>query len=299
MEPVSLILQALVAGAQAATTDAIKSGYNKLKALIQQKWVGKPDAETMLNGYEEVVLNGREKDREAWENLLKEKLRESSIHEDQQIRQEAERLLESSIRITGSQVALKNQHQQVFNVDQKKQTSATDKATISQDTISANGDAIKVGRDFTQKTIEKQTRLAALLWLLALALTGVIGFGVYLFMTGRLQLPGQPAFPERGINSEQLPAATEQRVSLIQGGMTFAQVEEKLGVHLKLYSEISHANTPFGSMYARMNMKGEAIYSCVLEDGSPFYFGFIQTVQPDRLVLVRKAATPWDLTPPR
>jgi hypothetical protein len=35
----------------------------------------------------------------------------------------------------------------------------------------------------------KQTRLALLLWLLALALTGVIGFGVYLFMQGRLQLP--------------------------------------------------------------------------------------------------------------
>jgi hypothetical protein len=135
-------------------------------------------------------------------------------------------------------------------------------------------------------------------------LTGVIGFGVYLFMTGRLQLPGQPAIPERGFNSEQPPAVAEQKVSLaaldsIQGGMTFEQVEEKLGVPLKLYSETSYATTPMGSWYAsNMNVKGDAIYSCVLEDGSSFYFGFIQTAEPDRLVLVRKATTPSDSETP-
>jgi hypothetical protein len=74
---------------------------------------------------------------------------------------------------------------------------ATTGATISEDTISAGQNAYKVGRDFSQSTTyNRQTRLAVLLWLLALALTGVIGFGVYLFMTGRLQLPKQPAIQE-------------------------------------------------------------------------------------------------------
>jgi hypothetical protein len=118
-------------------------------------------------------------------------------------------------------------------------------------------------------------------------------------MTGRLQLPGQPAIPERGFNSEQPPAVAEQKVSLaaldsIQAGMTFEQVEEKLGVPLKLYSE-----TSYFAWYASItNVKADAIYSCVLEDGSSFYFGFIQTAEPDRLFLVRKAITPSDSETP-
>lgn len=189
------------------------------------------------------------------------------------------------------------------SIDQSRQASsgdtATTGATIQKDAISANRDAIKVGRD--QIIQNRQTRLAVLLWFLALALTGVIGFGVYLFMTGRLQLPGQPAIPERGINSEKPPAVAEQRVTLtalnsIKGGMNFAQVEEKLGVKLKLYSEVSFATTPMGSWYAsNMNVKGAAAYNCVLEDGSPFYFTFVQIAKPDSFVLYAKSATPPDL----
>jgi hypothetical protein len=78
--------------------------------------------------------------------------------------------------------------------------------------------------------------------------------------------------------------------------MNFAQVEEKSGVKLKLHSEVSFATTPMGSWYAsNMNVKGAAAYSCVLEDGSSFYFTFLQTAKPDSFVLYAKSATPPDL----
>jgi len=285
MEPVvTTILQALEVGARAASTDiasdSVKSIYNNLKQLIKQKWVDKPEepnAETVLAGYASKP--------KLWESMLAQKLEESGIKQDKNIYQQAKQLIQavdSSVKSVDSSVHIRNQQR-------------------------SRSPGHHVEGDWNQKTY-KQTRLAALLWLLALALTGVIGLGVYLFMTGRLQLLGQPSIPGQVTNSGKPSATSERRVTQtaldsIQAGMTFAQVEERLGVHLKLYSEISYtnayANTPLGSLYESMtNIKSVSTYSCVLEDGSLFYFAFSQTAQSDSFVLYVKSATPLDLTKP-
>ena len=59
MEPISLILAALVAGATAATQEtagkAVKDAYEGLKTLIKQKFTdqGKADSSTILDKYEQ------------------------------------------------------------------------------------------------------------------------------------------------------------------------------------------------------------------------------------------------------
>jgi hypothetical protein len=129
-------------------------------------------------------------------------------------------------------------------------------------------------------------------------LTGVIGFGVYLFMTGRLQPPGQPAIPERGINSEQPSAVAEQKVALtalnsIQARMTLEEVQTKLDVQLKPYSEISYS-----SLTSDPPWDSAAVYSCVLEDGSSFYLTFVRYTKSDNLVFFAKSVTPPNLMNP-
>lgn len=286
----SLILPALAAGAQAAATgiatDEIKHIYDELKILIKQKWIGKPSAEKLLSEYE--------KDRESWEQILTEKLEQSSIAKDNNILQKAEQLLQK-INVP-------------ISVDQSRQASAGDVAVtgsnISKDTISAGQSIYKNVRDISQSTTHnRQTRLAVLLWLLTLALTGVIGFGVYLFMTGRLQLPGKSTtsgqFPNNENlgelpNNEKPPAIPEQRVMMevldsIQARMTPEEIQEKLGIRLKLYSEVSYTDI-FGTRIAAWD--GAAIYSFTIEDGSPFYLTFLRYHNSNKLVLVAKSATP-------
>jgi hypothetical protein len=288
MEPViSLILPALAAGAQAAATgiatDEVKHIYNELKTLIQQKWIGKPSADKLLSEYE--------KDPESWEEVLAEKLEQSGIAQDKHIVQKAEQLLQK-INISTT-------------VNQSRKASsghtATTGATISEDTISAGQNAYKIGRDFSQSTTHnRQTRLAVLLWFLALALTGVIGFGVYLFMTGRLQLPGQPTTSGQFSSNGKPPVKAEQRVTLttlssIQEGMTLEETQTKLGVQLRLYSDMSYASI-FGNTWVQTsNIKRMTAYSCTLEDGSLFYLTFIQHANSDSLNFFAKSATPPDL----
>jgi hypothetical protein len=52
MDPVALIVSALIAGAASAGKDAasnaVKDGYSGLKALLQRRFQGKPSAETAL-----------------------------------------------------------------------------------------------------------------------------------------------------------------------------------------------------------------------------------------------------------
>jgi hypothetical protein len=52
MDPVILIVSALVAGAASATTETasnvVKDAYSSLKALLQRRFQGKPAAETAL-----------------------------------------------------------------------------------------------------------------------------------------------------------------------------------------------------------------------------------------------------------
>ncbi|MEO8417860.1 MAG: hypothetical protein ABI475_03960 [Methylophilaceae bacterium] len=89
MDPITLILSALVAGATAAAketaTEAVKDAYHGLKALIQSKFSGRPDAESVLSGYE--------KKPEVWKEPVKDALTETAADKDDTIIKAAQALL--------------------------------------------------------------------------------------------------------------------------------------------------------------------------------------------------------------
>ncbi len=89
MDPITLILSALVAGATAAAketaTEAVKDAYHGLRALIRSKFSGKPDAETALGGYE--------KKPEVWKEPVKDALTETAADKDEAILKAAQALL--------------------------------------------------------------------------------------------------------------------------------------------------------------------------------------------------------------
>lgn len=81
MDPITLILNALTAGAaasiQSTTSDAVKDLYNGLKTRIQHKLSGKQNAELVLSEYES--------DPETWETPLKKVLTQEQIDREQDI----------------------------------------------------------------------------------------------------------------------------------------------------------------------------------------------------------------------
>lgn len=82
MEPVSLILTALVTGAaEAIGGDA----YKRLKDVIKHKFAGKPRAE--------MVLAEHEKQPEVWEKPLEAELIEVGADKDEEIIKKAQELL--------------------------------------------------------------------------------------------------------------------------------------------------------------------------------------------------------------
>jgi len=135
MEPaISVILNALAAGAQSAaagTQSAAKDVaisetkriYDWLKSRIQDKWIGKPDATTILNAYE--------KDSKSWsKEVLAQKLEESGIHKDKNVLQQANKLIQevnTSVQITDPQVAVSSNSQET--VDNSRRNSSGDTVT--------------------------------------------------------------------------------------------------------------------------------------------------------------------------
>jgi len=89
MEPITLIVSALGAGATVAlketASQAVKDIYAGLKALIQKRFAGKPEAE--------MVLAQHEKKPKVWETPLKDALVETGADKDEAIVQAAEKLL--------------------------------------------------------------------------------------------------------------------------------------------------------------------------------------------------------------
>ena len=89
MEPTSIILTALLAGATAAAKDtasqAIKDGYQGLKTLIQNRFSDKPAAQTALTEYEQ--------DADTWRKPLEKSLAESGANQDEAIIRQAQALL--------------------------------------------------------------------------------------------------------------------------------------------------------------------------------------------------------------
>ena len=92
MEPISLIIAALGAGAIAAVKDvagtAVKDSYQSLKTLIKKKFESEPKAQIA-----QMVLEEHEKDPETYEAPLKKKLAEAGVDKDEEIIKMAQELL--------------------------------------------------------------------------------------------------------------------------------------------------------------------------------------------------------------
>ena len=85
MEPISLLIAALVAGATKAASDVVPDSYNVLKTLIKGKFAG--------NSTAEMVLTEHEKDPRTYTELLKKQLAKAGADRDQEIIKLAQDLL--------------------------------------------------------------------------------------------------------------------------------------------------------------------------------------------------------------
>jgi hypothetical protein len=91
MEPMSLILTALVTGATAAAKDtagtAVKDAYNGLKHLLKKKFEG--------DALAQAVVDAKPEDIDKAEGLLKTKITEFGVERDTDILRAAEALLKT------------------------------------------------------------------------------------------------------------------------------------------------------------------------------------------------------------
>ncbi|MEH2061248.1 MAG: hypothetical protein V7K50_03095 [Nostoc sp.] len=87
MDPISLILAALVAGAKTAGGAVAQDAYNGLKALIKHKFEsqGKSDSATILDKYEQKP--------EKTKALLEDELTEAGADKDEEIIKLAQKLM--------------------------------------------------------------------------------------------------------------------------------------------------------------------------------------------------------------
>lgn len=89
MDPITLILTALAAGATASIKDtsgqAIKDSYNGLKALIQRKFRDQPKAQTVFVDYQD--------DPETYEKPLKKALMEAQVDQEKDIIEAAQKVM--------------------------------------------------------------------------------------------------------------------------------------------------------------------------------------------------------------
>ncbi len=90
MDPITLIVSALTAGASAALQEtagtAIKDAYQGLAALLRQKFKKDPKATVALDSHAE--------DPQTWQKSLEKSIRETGAAEDQEILLAAQKILE-------------------------------------------------------------------------------------------------------------------------------------------------------------------------------------------------------------
>jgi hypothetical protein len=95
MDPVSIIVTAIVAGAAEAlkgtATQAVKDGYNSLKALLKGKLSDQPNSEDIATAIQSVE---RKPEAPARQDVLKEELTTASADQDRELLQTAQALLE-------------------------------------------------------------------------------------------------------------------------------------------------------------------------------------------------------------
>jgi hypothetical protein len=89
MDPVSMVLGALAAGATAAAQDtasqAVKDAYTSLKTLVKKRFEKKPQAEMALAEYEQ--------DPATWEKPLQKSLVEAGADQDEALVRQAQQVL--------------------------------------------------------------------------------------------------------------------------------------------------------------------------------------------------------------
>ena len=89
MDPVSLIVAALTAGAAGAlkdtTGEAIKDAYAGLKSLLKRKLAGRQLAQEVIDKHETAPAD--------WEKPLRNELAEAGVGEDEEVIREAQKLL--------------------------------------------------------------------------------------------------------------------------------------------------------------------------------------------------------------
>lgn len=85
MEPLTIILTVLAAGASGLADAAAQDLYNKLNLMVVKKFNGKPDAELALAKYQEKP--------EIWAEPLKAELIETGVVQDNEILRVAKELM--------------------------------------------------------------------------------------------------------------------------------------------------------------------------------------------------------------
>jgi hypothetical protein len=89
MDPVSLIVTALVSGAAAAFKDtasqAVQDAYAGLKALLKRRLAGKPLTEELVEQHEQAP--------EVWDKPLRDGLGKAGVADDEEVVQQAQKLL--------------------------------------------------------------------------------------------------------------------------------------------------------------------------------------------------------------
>ncbi len=120
MEPLSLIIKALVTGAAKAAGDAAPDAYNGLKALIKRKFAKEPKAE--------MILSEHQIDPETYEAPLKKKLAEFEVDQDEAIISAAKELLKQ----LESQELTAGKSQEVKQTGDVRQTAGDNAKQIGQ-----------------------------------------------------------------------------------------------------------------------------------------------------------------------
>jgi hypothetical protein len=122
MDPISLIIAALAAGASAGlkdtTGDAVKDGYSALKALVLRRFKGDRDAEAQVEAVE--------REPEADHAALKQRFASAGADADEELVRKARELLET-LDPEGAQVGKYN-----VNVTGGKGVVVGDHATVTQ-----------------------------------------------------------------------------------------------------------------------------------------------------------------------
>ncbi len=97
MDPVTLLVAALVAGAGAGLTDAagsaVRDAYDGLRAVLRRRFAGKPAAE--------VALAEHEQDPETWDKPLRKQLTETGADGDTEALELAQKVM-ALVDATGS-----------------------------------------------------------------------------------------------------------------------------------------------------------------------------------------------------